>query len=176
MSRKDTSLERVDIVKLLVFVLVFVLVCLVMIFGFILPNIKEYRSLNMQNRSATAAHAKVLKIYTDKMQAFEAEKQKHETTLKAYDTAFDKQKFINFASTFFQDVTMDDGEAKNQDEKFFRYQLNASISMKSPQSFYDFLDALEKYETIVKIEFPIVMKSEEQLIQMSFGLRVYGLK
>ena len=37
---KDTSLEDIDILKLLIYILVFIVICLIMIFGFIVPNIK----------------------------------------------------------------------------------------------------------------------------------------
>lgn len=176
MSRKDTSLERVDIVKLLVFILLFVLVCLAMIFGFILPNIKEYRALNAQHRSQAASHAKVAQIYADKSAAFEALKQKNAAVLTAYDTGFNKQNFQNFVSKFFSEVSLEEVEPKKPDENFFRYQLNVSVVVKSPQDFYDFLDALSKYENVVKAEFPITMKSENDKINMSFGVRIYGAK
>ena len=59
MSKKDTSLEKIDPVKLLLFIFAFIIVCFIMIFGFIVPNIKEFKSLSRQNYSQTSSYTKV---------------------------------------------------------------------------------------------------------------------
>ena len=59
MSKKDTSLEKIDPVKLLLFIFAFIIVCFIMIFGFIVPNIKEFKSLTRQNYSQTSSYTKV---------------------------------------------------------------------------------------------------------------------
>ncbi len=47
--RKDRSLEEIDIVKLLFYALVFAICCIIMIFGFIVPSIKEYKNAKIIN-------------------------------------------------------------------------------------------------------------------------------
>ena len=76
MSKKDTSLEKIDMVKLLLYIFIFIIVCLVMIFGFIVPNIKEYKNLNHENRSQMASYAKVKQSYDTKFATLEAMKEK----------------------------------------------------------------------------------------------------
>jgi len=91
---KDTSLEDIDILKLLIYILVFIVICLIMIFGFIVPNIKEYRSIQAQNRSQIASVSKVEQIYNSKNNVLDEIKQKDRTVLKAFDTKFNKIKFF----------------------------------------------------------------------------------
>ena len=141
MSKKDTSLEKIDPVKLLLFIFAFIIVCFIMIFGFIVPNIKEFKSLSRQNYSQTSSYTKV-------------------------------------KNEFFSEVSLskiEEGE-NNATEKFFRYRLNVTSSLKTPQKFYDFLDALSSYDSIIKAEFPIVMKGENDKIHTSFNIKVFGLK
>ena len=180
MSKKDTSLEKIDMVKLLLYIFIFIIVCLVMIFGFIVPNIKEYKNLNRENRSQMASYAKVKQSYDTKFAALEAMKEKDKFIIGSYDKKFDKDKFINFASTYFSEVSLselgDENLDSNSTEKFFRYQLNVTSSLRTPQKFYDFLDALGKYESIIKAEFPITMKGENDKIHTTFNIRVYGLR
>ena len=171
MSKKDTSLEKIDPVKLLLFIFAFIIVCFIMIFGFIVPNIKEFKSLSRQNYSQTSSYTKVKNEFEAKFKALEATRQKDGAIILAYDTAFDKDKFINFASQFFRE----EGE-NNATEKFFRYRLNVTSSLKTPQKFYDFLDALSSYDSIIKAEFPIVMKGENDKIHTTFNIKVFGLK
>ncbi|MDL0088130.1 hypothetical protein [Campylobacter gastrosuis] len=176
MSKKDTSLEHIDPVKLLLFIFIFAIVCLVMIFAFIVPNIKEYRAINTQNRSQMASFAKVKQIYDTKSEALSSLKTNNQFILKSYETKFDKKKFIDFASKFFQNVSLNELEIENQNEEYFLYELNVTSSVKTPTNFYDFLDALSKYESIIKAEFPIKMKGDEKNIHTTFNIKVYGKK
>ncbi|MBE3022532.1 hypothetical protein CCAL13119_04555 [Campylobacter sp. RM13119] len=175
-KRRDTSLEKIDVVKLLLYILIFIVICFVMIFAFIVPNIKEFKELSRENRSQMSSYSKVKQTYDGKIAALESLKEKNEFIISSYDAKFDKQKFINFASTFFNEVSLSEAEETNPDESFFLYQLNVTTSVKTPQKFYDFLDALSKYESIIRAEFPINMKGDGDKIHTIFNIRVYGLK
>lgn len=175
MSKKDTSLENIDIVKLLIFILIFALICLIMIFAFIVPNIKEYKNLNSQNRSASLAHAKVKMLYDNKLNTLDSIKENSRFILSAYDTNFDKDKFLKFATGFFSDVSLNEiKHVQTASEDYFLFELNVTSAVNSPTKFYDFLDALAKYENIIKAEFPIVMKGDDKLIRTTFNIKVYG--
>ncbi|MBR8462064.1 hypothetical protein KDD93_04410 [Campylobacter sp. faydin G-24] len=176
MSKKDTSLENIDIAKLLLYILIFIVVCLVIIFAFLVPNIKEYRGLTRENNSQIAAYTKIKQIFDTKFNTLEMIKERDKFIISSYDVKFNKTKFINFASTYFNEVSLNEVSPKDSNESFFRYQLNVTTSMNTPQKFYDFLDALSKYESIVRTDFPITMKGENDKIHTSFNIRVYGLK
>ena len=59
-------------------------------------------------------------------------------------------------------------------EKFYKYGLSVEASTKDPQKFYDFLDALEKYESIAKTDFPVMMSSDGERINIKFNVIIYG--
>ena len=166
MSKKDTSLEKIDPVKLLLFIFAFIIVCFIMIFGFIVPNIKEFKSLTRQNYSQTSSYTKVKNEFEAKFKALEAPKQKDGAIISA------------FEAKFFSEVSLSKIEESdnNASEKFFRFRLNVTSSLRTPQKFYDFLDALSSYDSIVKTEFPIVMKGEKDKIHTTFNIKVFGLK
>ena len=86
MSKKDTSLEKIDPVKLLLFIFAFIVVCFIMIFGFIVPNIKEFKSLTRQNYSQTSSYTKVKNEFEAKFKALEATKQKDGAIISAFET------------------------------------------------------------------------------------------
>ncbi len=171
MSKKDTSLEKIDPVKLLLFIFAFIVVCFIMIFGFIVPNIKEFKSLTRQNYSQTSSYTKVKNEFEAKFKALEATKQKDGAIISAFDTKFDKDKFFSEVS-----LSKIEESDNNASENFFRFRLNVTSSLRTPQKFYDFLDALSSYDSIVKTEFPIVMKGEKDKIHTTFNIKVFGLK
>lgn len=170
---KDTSLEEIDIAKLLAYILVFVMVCLVMIFAFIVPNIKEYREINLQNRSQTASVTKINQIYNSKNANLNEMKEKQRLVFKAFETKFDKENFSLFAGKFFSDVKLKEVPPKDSDEKFLRYELNVTTSLQTPSKFYNFIDALSKYDNIIKVDFPINMRGQDDKIHTTFNIKVY---
>lgn len=173
---KDTSLEEIDVVKLLIYVLIFIVVCLTMIFAFIMPNIKEYREIQYQNRAQAASVARINQIHNAKTSDLNALKERDRTIFKAYETKFSEENFAKFASTYFSDVKLAQIPNETNNEPFFRYELNVTSNIKTPTKFYDFIDALTKYDNIVRIDFPILMRENSGKIHTTFNIKVYGLK
>ncbi len=175
MSKKDTSLENIDIVKLLLFIFIFALIALVMVFGFLVPNIKEYRKLSRENNSQMASYVKVKQLFDMYSANLNSIKQDNQFLLKSYDSKFDKDDFINFTSKFFKNVSLNQID-KTEDSEYFLYELKVTSLVKTPKKFYDFLDSLGKYSSIIKAEFPIKMTGDGENIDMTFNIKVYGNK
>lgn len=173
---KDNSLENIDILKLLIYVLIFIIVCFVMIFGFIIPNIKEYRLIQAQNRSQMANLARIEQTLNNKSNILNEIKEQERAVLKAFDTKFNKIKFSAFATNYFSDVKLQEIASEVENEPYFRYELTVTSMVKTPTKFYDFIDALQKYDNIIKIEFPIKMRGENDKIHTTFNIKVYGLR
>ncbi|QCD45293.1 hypothetical protein [Campylobacter mucosalis] len=176
MSKKDTSLENIDLVKLLIFILAFIVVCFIMILAFIVPNIKEYRNLARENNSVLSVYSKVKQTHDTKQETLNKLKDEHKFIISSYDSKFDKDKFIKFASNFFSDVSLLEANDTSTDEKYFLYKLSVVSSIKTPQKFYDFLESLSKYESIIRADFPIQMRGEGDKIHTTFNIKVYGQK
>ena len=59
-------------------------------------------------------------------------------------------------------------------DDFITYEVNTTSKINSPKSFYDFLEALNKSDWIVGVEFPITFIREDKLIKSSFKMNVYS--
>ena len=59
------------------------------------------------------------------------------------------------------------------EDNFNVYEVNTTSQINSPKSFYDFLDAVNKSDWIIAINFPIVFKREDDKIRSSFTMKVY---
>ncbi|QCD52044.1 hypothetical protein [Campylobacter sp. RM16192] len=173
---KDTSLEEIDIVKLLIYVLIFIVVCLVMIFAFIVPNIKDYREVQYQNRIQAASVTKINQIYNSKNSKLNDIKEKDRLIFKAFDKKFSEDNFTKFAKNYFNDVKLSQINNDSNKEQFFRYELNVTSNILTPTKFYNFIDALTKYDNIIKVDFPIQMRENSGKIHTTFNIKVYGLK
>ena len=94
---------------------------------------------------------------------------------QAYEKDFSEEKFLKFAKVYFSSanlVKLKDKASKN--EPFLFYILEAEASIKNPNSFQDFLSGLKNYESIVKVDFPVSLKTSEDKILTSFSIKIYN--
>ena len=173
---KDRSLQNIDVTKLLIYVLLFIVACLVMIFGFLVPNIKEYKQVKYESRMQIAASAQTQRIYDAKSKALNDIKQNDKAVLDALESKFDADKFAQFASKYFTNVNLSEPKEAAKNGEISVYELTVTGSMKTPAKFYEFMDALQSYENIVKIDLPIKMRKEAEKIDATFGVKIYSLR
>lgn len=173
---KDRSLQNIDVTKLLIYVLLFIVACLVMIFGFLVPNIKEYKQVKYESRMQIAASAQTQRIYDAKSKALNEIKQNDKAVLDALKNKFDADKFAQFASKYFTNVNLSEPKEAAKNGEISVYELTVTGSMKTPAKFYEFMNALQSYENIVKIDLPIKMRKEAEKIDATFGVKIYSLR
>ena len=95
---------------------------------------------------------------------------------KAYDTKFSEDNFTKFASGYFSEVKLSQISQQASEEPFFRYELNVTSNVLTPTKFYNFIDALARYDNIIRVDFPIRMRQNDGKIHTTFNIKVYGLK
>ena len=173
---KDRSLQNIDVTKLLIYVLLFIVACLVMIFGFLVPNIKEYRQIKYESRMQIAASAQTQRLYDAKSKALNEIKQNDKAVLDALESKFDADKFAQFASKYFTNVNLSEPKEAAKNGEISVCELTVTGSMKTPAKFYEFMDALQSYENIVKIDLPIKMRKDAEKIDATFGVKIYSLR
>jgi len=173
---KDRSLQNIDVTKLLIYVLLFIVACLVMIFGFLVPNIKEYKQVKYESRMQIAASAQTQRIYDAKSKALNEIKQNDKAVLDALENKFNADKFAQFASKYFTNVNLSEPKEAAKNGEISVYELTVTGSMKTPAKFYEFMDALQSYENIVKIDLPIKMRKDAKKIDATFGVKIYSLR
>lgn len=175
-TMSDKSIEDIDIIKLLIYVIIFLIISAVMIFSFIVPNIKEYRQIESTYISSQNALLKIQKNFENTLNQLHEIEKTNEFTIKSLNNKFSEISFTTFANKYFNNVSLNELPKKDQKDDFYRYELNVTSAMNTPSKFYNFLDDLKKYENVVKVDFPINMKSDGNLIHATFNIRIYGGK
>ena len=173
---KDRSLQNIDVTKLLIYVLICIIACLAMIFGLLVPSIKEYKQVKYESRMQIAASAQTQRLYDAKSKALDEIKQNDKAQLDALENKFDADKFTQFASKYFKNVNLSELKEASKNGEISVYELTVTGSMKTPAKFYEFMDALQSYENIVKIDFPIKMRKDTEKIDATFGVKIYSLR
>ena len=152
------------------------LLLFVFLFSFLvlIPEGKEYR----KSRLALKQESKDLREF----QAFHDETYAHLKDLQsknkqiiiAFDNTFSTDKFRKLYTTYFSSLQISPQQKIKDDGIFTTYEVNTTSEIRSPKSFYDFLEALNKSDWIIGVDFPINFKRDGELINSSFTMKVYN--
>ncbi|MBT0879132.1 MULTISPECIES: hypothetical protein [unclassified Campylobacter] len=168
---KDNSMSKIDIVKLLLWLSIFLITIFTLSALLIIPSVNKLKVANevlsssnskfQQNKAKNESIERQLNDYLSE----------NKTNLAKIHNEFDIEKFKNHCKTFFDEVNLD----KNLDfsEDYVSYQLSVSTKITSPTIFYDFIDSLDNFPNILRVHFPIVLKSDKNLIKAQFNIQVY---
>jgi len=174
-SRRDKSLEEFDVVKLLLFLLLFVAVAMGFILGFIVPDIREYKSTKSTLSTERATTQRIYEVLSERENELLALRSQNRKILEAFGKSFDEERFKTHASQFFDAVALEKQSKAEFEEDFTLYELTVTSLLDTPVQFYRFLESLNRYEAIVRTDFPIQMWAEDGKINAIFNIKVYEL-
>ena len=175
MSKRDRSLEKIDYIKLLIFLVVFIFITLLLISIFILPNIKKYRVARDEYNRVKVHKIRVENILKEREKELKKLKFDNRKIFTAFKHNFAKDEFLAFAKQFFNQVTLKNIKQSTYTKEYDLYELNVTSSLKTPVKFYQFLDGLNHYNNIVQADFPIDLRANGDVIYSSFKIKVYAL-
>jgi len=141
---------------------------------FLIPKGKEYRILRLEAKKEqqmvdrAREHHSTINEKLEKLQAAHAE------TIKAYETHFSPPKFTKIHHKEFQNLSLTEIAMADHNGSFKVYEVNATTSITSPESFYHFLEKVNKSEWIIGVNFPIHFEREGELIKSSFTMKVHN--
>ncbi|MCR2109101.1 hypothetical protein CUPS4049_00365 [Campylobacter upsaliensis] len=171
---KDKSFEEINVVKILVLTLSFISVCTALILFLLLPTLKAYKELNIRENSQIA----LLNATKAKLNASEAKitqlKSENNKSLEQFQTSLNEKNFQTFLTLFFRNIKIKTLE--NAKELYLKHTLLVQADLASPKNLYDFIDALQNYDSLIKIDYPLNLKAQKSGIELSFIAKIYGEK
>ena len=145
----DKSMEKIDIVKLLLYLLIFLVTTFFMVLIVIVPNIKDYRASKTVYKKAFIHKARVQNVLADRDEEFRELNTQNRRAITSFVHKFSTDSFIKYAGKFFHEVSLIEVEKTQYKKEFLEYKLNVSSSLKSPSNFYAFLEGLNRYESVL---------------------------
>jgi len=170
----SSSISRPHI-YLLILALFLLLFVLLFSFKILIPKGKEYRMLSSELKQ----ERRKLRQYQDfndaKLEIVKELQTENRIIIEAFDNNFNPKKFEKKYKEYFSQLKLS-SEKKLADEKEFSvYEVNTTSQINSPKSFYNFLDAINKSDWMISINFPINFKREKEGISSSFTMKVYKI-
>jgi len=142
----------------------------------LIPKGKEYRLLRleaMKEEKVVNEARSDYKATHEKLQKLQKENAK---TIKAYKTSFNPRKFTKVYAQEFQDLFLTELSKADENGSFKVYEVNATTKITSPESFYNFLEKINKSQWIIGVNFPIHFERDGDLIKSSFTMEVHNLE
>lgn len=102
--RIDRSLDSIDITKLTIFSLVFIIFMLIMVFSIAMPTIDKYKQASEINSEKKINLTKIEQIYNENLSVYENLKSEHQRALNLLKNSFNEMKFISMAGKYFSNV------------------------------------------------------------------------
>lgn len=160
-------------VHLLIATVISLIIVLIFTFVFLIPNGKEYRIARMESKKVSF-HVDTIQDEYDKVYAkLKGMQADNRHIIGAYKNIFNPERFKKMYNPHFENFSLFELSAHSQDGEFAVYEVNASSLIHSPQGFYDFLDAVNKSDNIIGVNFPIHFERDGNLIKSSFTMHVY---
>ncbi len=170
--KNSISRQHIYLFSILSLLLIFVLI---FSFGVLIPKGKEYR----KDRIEYKKEAKELRRYQDFYNKLETRlkdlQSENRHIITAFDTPFNQYRFQKQHKDYFHSLKLSRLSTANNEVEFSSYEVNATSKISSPKNFYDFLDAVNKSDWIIAVEFPINFKRDKEMIKSNFTMRVYGV-
>ena len=170
---KDKSLEELNILKIVIYVLSFITVCTALILFLLLPVLKDYKQTHLRKNSQAAIfNAAKAKLDTseNKISALRTENNK---SLEQFEQQFNLTHFQNFLEKYFENIQITELNLDKK-EKYLTHRINIRASINNPRRLYDFIDALAQYNNLVKIDYPITLKASDHGIMINLNVQIYS--
>jgi len=168
----NVSRQSVYLLALSIFLLIFVFV---FSFAILIPEGKEYRKQRMQLRKESIELREYNDFRDETFHMLKNLQSENRHIIMAFDNTFKVEKFQQKYKEYFSALKLTKLSKIKDENDFSLYEVNSTSKIDSPVSFYNFLEALNKSNWIISIEFPINFTRENDLISSSFTMKVHKI-
>ncbi len=159
-----------------ILILSFVLLLGVLFFSFffLIPKGKEYRLLRLEAKKEFQQLELTQNRHDIVFNRLKELQAQNRHTISAFDTPFNTERFERLYKKEFTDLYLTEVTTFDTNGTFKVYEVNATSKIISPESFYTFVDGVNKSEWIIGVNFPIHFERDGDKIRSSFTMKVYN--
>jgi predicted PurR-regulated permease PerM len=163
----------IDIVKNFLLFFLFFVIFLILLAFVVAPTIKKFKEIK-QNYYITKMKADNVqaKLYKLTMQYKKSYKENHKVIL-AFKIDFNKEAFKIFSSKYMNVTNIEDKNSSTYQNKFVKKSYIVTATLKSPTSFYKFVDATKNTNNVLKVYYPVVFKAKNGDIKLLYKLEAF---
>jgi len=166
----------IDVIKNFLFFTFFIIISLLILAFVISPAINSFKKAKKSYYQTKYALDITTKEYKEKMLELKKLKNTNRKILNALKRDFNKQNFKLFASKYMSISSIKEINSTVYKKDFIKTTYILIAKIKSPKNFYDLIDGLKNYKTLLRIYFPIDFIKNKENIDLTLKLEHYKLK
>lgn len=171
----DRSLEQIDIGKLALYALGFVVVFAGLIFFLVIPILKDYKVALSELSTQTNINSIINADFQASLNRLETLKGENKDLLAQFDADFNATHLQKFLGKYFDEPNLTQIKNNGAKQEYLQYEFNVSAILDNPKQLYSFIDALNTYQSLIRLEAPVDLNSRDDgEIDISFVLKVYS--
>lgn len=143
-------------------------------FFLLIPKGKEYRTLRLESKKEILSLELAQRRYDQTNEKIKELKTRNHHIITAFNTPFNPERFTRLNKKEFQDLYLTEMTEQDGNGTFKIYEVNATSKITSPQSFYHFLENVNKSSWIIAVNFPIHFERDGEMIRSSFTMKVHN--
>lgn len=143
-------------------------------FFFLIPKGKEYRSLRLESKKEFQQLELAQNRFDITNNRLKDLEKQNAHTIGAFEKTFDPGRFERLYKKEFTDLYLTEITTFETNGSFKVYEVNATSKITSPQSFYNFLENVNKSEWVIGVNFPIHFERDGDQIRSSFTMKVHN--
>lgn len=143
-------------------------------FLFLIPKGKEYRALRLESKKEFQQLELTQNRFDNTQSRLKDIQSQNAHTIGAFDKLFNPGQFERLYKKEFTDLYLTEITTVDGNGTFKVYEVNATSKITSPQSFYNFLENINKSEWVIGVNFPIHFERDGDKIRSSFTMKVHN--
>ncbi|ACM93253.1 hypothetical protein NAMH_0261 [Nautilia profundicola AmH] len=166
----------IDVIKNFLFFTLFILLTLLFIAFVISPAIHAFKSSKKEYYQTKYTLDITTKEYKEKLTELKKLQNSNRKILNALKRDFNADNFKMFASKYMSISSIKEVNSTVYQDDFIKTTYIMKSKIKSPKNFYDLIDSLKNYKSVLRIYFPIDFIKNKENIDLTLKLEHYKLK
>lgn len=161
-------------IYLLVFSTLLLVITLLFSFLVLIPEGQIYREQRTELKKETLEFENYEAFHEETLERLKKIQAQNRHIITAFRAPFNAQRFEKLNQKYFNSLVLSEQVKSANEEEFAVYEVNTTSKINSPTVFYEFLDAVNKSDWIIGVNFPINFKREGDMVRSSFTMKVYA--
>jgi len=164
--------------NLYVIIITLILLLSVLLFSFLvlIPEGQEYRMKRLEWKKTLLQHDEYQSYHDEVFAELKNAQHENKNTINGLKTPFDASRFEKEYKSYFTSLMLSPLHQASDENNFSVYEVNTTSKISTPKHFYQFLDAVNKSDWIIGVNFPITFVKDGEMIRSSFTMKVYANK
>jgi hypothetical protein len=167
-------LKRVNVVRNLYWFIIYLALTLGFFFFYVTESIKDYKMEKLDQFEAVESFKNINANFNTVKKDLNELNAKNRNILLALKNGFSQPDLNKELAPYFKNIKIIN-KLISKENRYTKHEYHIKAIVNNPSNFYNFVDAINKSENIIKVEHPITFNSSKSGIETSFKVVVYEL-